>query len=125
MTKTQALRVDIQKELKTLTTNVYYGIAPYTISYPYLVYEFTEISHTYGKTLMQMEVNVIGYGTDTASIDALADEIQNRFNKYYGINSYIEYSIYRGLRNMVQEEDKKVIRRRLTFEIHLNERKED
>lgn len=121
--KTWALRVELQRLLKTLTTNVYYEGNQDPAVYPRLVFELNEVSYDSGKTLFQLEVNIIDYGTSTRTVEDLADTVQNALNKYYFINSEIQFSVYRGLRQKVKEDDKKIIRRRLLFEIHLHELK--
>lgn len=121
--KTWALRVELQRLLKTLTTNVYYEGNQDPAVYPRLVFELNEVSYDSGKTLFQLEVNIIDYGTSTRTVEDLADTVQNALNKYYFINSEIQFSVYRGLRQKVEEDDKKIIRRRLLFEIHLHELK--
>lgn len=123
MTKTIALRMKLQKLFKTLTDNVYYGIAPDTAPYPYLVYELIELTYDYGKTLMELEVNIMDYGTSSSAVEILADTLQEKLNKYDFINHEIQFMIYKGNRNRIEEEDKKIIRRRLLFEIQLHELK--
>lgn len=121
--KTWTLRVELQRLFKTLTTNVYYEGNQDSAVYPRLVFELSEASYNSGKTLYQLEVNVIDYGTSTKVTEDLADTVQTALNKYYFINSEIQFSVYRGLRQKVEEEDKLIIRRRLLFEIHLHELK--
>lgn len=121
--KTWALRVELQRLLKTLTTNVYYEGNQDPAVYPRLVFELNEVSYDSGKTLFQLEVNIIDYGTSTRTVEDLADTVQDALNKYYFINSEIQFSVYRGLRQKVEEDDKLIIRRRLLFEIHLHELK--
>ncbi len=121
--KTWTLRVELQRLLKTLTTNVYYEGNQNPAVYPRLVFELNEVSYDSGKTLFQLEVNIIDYGTSTRAVEDLADTVQSSLNKYYFINSEIQFSVYRGLRQKVEEDDKKIIRRRLLFEINLYELK--
>lgn len=121
--KTWTLRTELQRLLKTLTTHVYYEGNQDSAVYPRLVFELREVSCDSGKTLYQLEINVIGYGTDTRVVEDLADTVQSSLNKYYFINSEIQFSVYRGLRQKVEEKDKQIIRRRLLFEIHLHELK--
>jgi hypothetical protein len=121
--KTWTLRVELQRLFKTLTTNVYYEGNQDPGAYPRIVFELSEVSYNSGKTLYQLEVNIIDYGTSTRVVEDLADTVQSALNKYYFINSEIQFSVYRGLRQKVEEEDKLIVRRRLLFEIHLHELK--
>lgn len=123
MSKTVELIEQLQIIFKTLTTNVYYEEAPDTSDYPYLVYEVSELVNNYGKTTLQLEVNLLDYGTLSLDIDILADTVQDTLHKYYFMNDEIQFTIYKVNRNTIKEEDKKIIRRRLTFEIQLHELK--
>lgn len=119
--KTWKLRVELQRLLKTLTTNVYYEGNQDSAVYPRLVFELSEVSYDYGKTLYQLEINIIDYGTSTKIVENLADTVQSTLNKYYFINDEIQFAVYRGLRQKVEEDDKLIIRRRILFEIQLHE----
>lgn len=119
--RTEELRKQLQKVLKTATSNVHFEQAPDAANYPYIVYELSELTYSDGKSTMQLEVNVLGYGTNTAAIESIADAVQTTLNDYFYINPYIQFTAYRGARNTIKEDDKQIIRRRLTFEIQLHE----
>lgn len=123
MSKTTELRKQLRAIIKAQTANVYYVEAPDTKPYPYAVHELTEISYDDGRTLMELEVNVLDYGKDSSAAEEIADKIQSALHKYFFINHAIEFTVYQGMRNIVKEEDKQVIRRRLLFEVHLHEKK--
>lgn len=119
------LRKQLQILFKTITANVHYEIAPDTSPYPYLVYELSQLTYSYGKAVLQLEVNILDYGTSTTTVETLSDTLQDMLNKYYFINDKIQLTVYRLNRNTIQEEDKKIKRRRLTFEIQMHELKEE
>jgi peptidoglycan/xylan/chitin deacetylase (PgdA/CDA1 family) len=123
VSKTIALRTELQRLFKTLTANVHYEQRPDTFAYPYLVYELREMTYDYGKTTYQMEVNILDYGTSSSAVETLADTVQEALNKYHFINDKIQFVTYKGQRQSVLEDDKKVVRRRLLFEIQLHEMK--
>lgn len=123
MSKTIALRTELQKILKNVTANVEYEEANDSTPYPYVVYELTEVMHDYGKTLFELEVNVMDYSPKSRVVDALADNIQDALHKKYYIGNGIQFVSYKDRRNIVREEDKQVKRRRLLFEVHLHELK--
>lgn len=123
MSKSIALRTALQTILKTKASNVYYEEAPDTHPYPYVVYELSELSHDSGRTLIQLEVNVIDHGDSTSVAEELADDIQDALHKLYYIDTSIQFSSYKNQRNTVKEDDKQIIRRRLLFETHLHELK--
>jgi len=123
MSKTTELRTQLQTILKTVADRVHYEEAPDTSPYPYVVYELDELVHENGLTILQLEVNALDYGSNSSVVEILADSIQDTLHKCYFINDKIQFSIYRGNRNIIKEEDKKIIRRRMIFEIQLHELK--
>lgn len=122
MSKTMETRAVIQMELKTLCNNVYFDSADKDVVFPYLTYTLEEISHTDGTTLCELEINVVDYGSDTMGCETLCDNIQKVFDHFQHIDKNVMLQIYRGRRQPIQEEDKKIIRRRMTFEVRLHER---
>lgn len=121
MSKTLALRKQLQSMLKTITPNVYYEEAPDNRPYPYLVFELSELTHNDGMTLLQLEINAIDYGDSSARIEGIADSVQKALHKYYFINHEIQFTSYKNKRDTIKEEDKQIIRRRLLFEVRLHE----
>lgn len=123
MNKSTAFKNEISRVFKTMCNNVYHIQAPDKELFPYIVYESREMGHSDGKTTMQLEVNVVDYGKNTLVVDDLSDLIQDTFHKYYFINPFIEFVVYKGIRHPVLEEDKQILRRRMLFEVHLHELK--
>lgn len=123
MSKTWILRIELQRLFKTLATNAYYEDNQEENIYPRIIFELSETTYDYGKTIYMLEVNVIDYGTETKTAEYLADDVQAVLNKYYFMNDEIQFVSYKGPRQRVVEDDKLIIRRRLLFEIHLHELK--
>lgn len=120
---TIAIRTQLNKMFKTLNDNIYYEIADDDAPYPHLVYELKEIINDYGKTTYDLEVNIFDYGNSTSAIEQLGDDLGYLLDKYYFINDEIQFASYKSTRIIVQEDDKKIRRRRLTFEIQAHELK--
>jgi len=123
MSKTIFLRKVLQSKLTAITTNVYYEIAADNATHPYVVYELSELTYTHGKTLFQLEINVLDYGNGSINAEVLADNIQFALNEMHYIDGVLQMTIYQGARQTVRESDKEVIRKRLLFEIQLHEMK--
>lgn len=119
----KALRKELRDIMLTACDNVYYEIAPDDKSYPYIVFEIQDLYHENGKTLQELEVNVIDYGTSTSQKEAICDRLQALFHKANLMTAFYNASLYRGLRQPVEEDDRLVRRSRLTFEIHYHERR--
>ena len=88
----------------------------------YAVYTLDLIDNTDGRYLYELEVNVMDYGTDTSTIESLADDLQAAFNKKVVINNDIGVYFYSDRRNAVEEEDRNILRKRLTFSTYFYER---
>lgn len=117
---------ELRKALITMMSQVnpkIYEATPSTKPYPYLRYELAEMYHEDGLTVMELEVNVIDYGKSSRVVEDQADELQYLLHRAYYINGVIQFRVYKNDRQKVEEEDKEIIRRRLTFEIRLHELK--
>lgn len=112
VSKTLNLRKALQKELKTITENVFYEEAINGASYPYVVYELEGIQENY-----QLEVNVYDKGTSTSRVETLADDIATHFGRYIYRDEEQSFTTYINTRNIVREEDNTLKRRRLLIDI--------
>lgn len=125
LSRTVALRtvvVDLLSTVMPQGSKTYYQTAQKEHPKIYAVYTLDLIDTTDERMLYELEVNVMDYGTDTKTIEDLADTIQNTFNKKVVINQYIGVHFYSDRRNVVEEEDRNILRRRLTFSTYLLER---
>lgn len=122
MANNTAARTAIKTQLLACADRVYFDHANPKAEFPYVVYNVEELDVNSGLTLCELEVNVMDYGEETAVCEALADTIQSALHFYHYLDAEIGFSLYRERRQPIQEEDKKIIRRRLTFEMRLYER---
>jgi hypothetical protein len=123
--KTVALREVVKEVLASIApegTAIYYGQAEKGAGHRYIVFTLDEVLREDERTTLELEVNVMDYGKDTATVENLADTIQTAFNKYVVINDNIGVYFYSDRRNSVEEEDRNILRRRLTFSAYLYER---
>ena len=126
MSKTTELRTVLRELLLQSCARVHYtenllddDAAP---QYPYCIYSTREIDKTDSMILGELEVNVVDFGPDTAQAERIADEIQQRLDHLCHLGKEVGFWLYPGIRQPVQDENKRLIRRRLTFELHLMER---
>ena len=125
MTNTIALRTAVVSLLGTVMpegSKIYYQQAQETTPKIYAVYTLDMIDTTDERILYELEINVMDYGTDTSTIETLADSIQALFNKRVVINDDVGVYFFADRRNAVEEEDRNILRRRLTFSTYLYER---
>lgn len=120
--ETSKLRKLIRDQLLPAAQRVYYGTAPASAERPYAVFELQELSCDDGLSLQELEVSVLDYGEDTAPAEAIADIIQTALGSFHSLTEDFHVSIYRERRQPLYEDDKLIIRRRLTFQVRLYER---
>lgn len=125
MNRTLALRTIVVSLLNNVMpsgSKIYFQQAQDDHPKVYAVYTLDMIDNTDERYLYELEVNVMDYGTDTANIEDLADSIQALFNKNVQITEDVGVYFYADRRNAVEEEDRNILRRRLTFSTYLYER---
>jgi hypothetical protein len=125
MNKTLALRTTVVDLLSTVMptgSKTYYQQAQKDHPKIYVVYLLDQLLNEDGRYTYELEVNVMDYGTDTSTVEDLADAIQDLFNKRVVITDDIGVYFYTDRRNTVEEEDRNILRRRLTFSAYLYER---
>ena len=120
--KTKTLREQIKKILLTTGCNDV-SVPPRTNSgnYPYITFELSELTHNYGKTMAQLEINCVGKDNKSVEIDTLADEIQALLHGYSYLGEDVAFRLFKAGRNIVEEEDIKIVRRRILFDLHIYE----
>ena len=116
------LRALVQRKLLEASAHVYFGTAPSSVEYPCIVWNLQELAYEDGLSLQELETDVMDYGEDTAPAESIADDLQQRLDHFQTLEETFEVSVYRERRQPLQENDKLVIRRRLTFQVRLYER---
>ena len=116
------LRALFQRKLQQASAHVYFGTAPSSVEYPCIVWNLQELAYEDGLSLQELETDVMDYGEDTAPAESIADDLQQRLDHFQALEETFEVSVYRERRQPLQENDKLVIRRRLTFQVRLYER---
>ena len=122
--KTLALRTVIvskMSDVMPLDSKTYYQQAQNDHPKIYAVYTIDQIDLTDGRNSYEVEINVMDYGADTSTVEDLADGIQAKFDGLIVINSDIGVYFYAERRNSVEEDDRNILRRRLTFSAYLYE----
>lgn len=120
--KTQTIREKIKTVLlKTGCNDV--TIPPRTNNgnYPFITFELSELTHEYGKTMAQLEINCVGKGNKSIEIDTLADEVQALLHGYFYLGEDVAFRLFKAGRNTIEEEDIQIVRRRILFDLHIHE----
>lgn len=116
------LRALFQRKLLESSAHVYFGTAPSSVEYPCIVWNLQALSYEDGFSLQELEADVMDYSEDTAPAESIADNLQRRLDHFQTLEDTFEVSVYRERRQPLQENDKLVIKRRLTFQVRLYER---
>lgn len=122
---TVKLREEVKASLKAVAadaTGAYFGSAPVSATFPYIVFSIEEVLHEDNMALLEMEVDVVDYGENTEPAETISDQILAGLDHRYIMTDTFQAAVYRERRQPLYENDKKVIKRRLTFQIRLHER---
>lgn len=117
------VRALFQRKLLESCAHVYFGSAPSSVEHPCIVWNLQELAYEDGLSLQELEADVMDYGENTAPAEAIADDLQHRMDHFQSLEETFEVTVYRERRQPLQENDKLVIRRRLTFQVRLYERR--
>jgi len=119
------LRTLLQAYLKTLHPRVYFQVADESAVFPYLVFDFPTTTDN-GEWMQVVNVDVDGWDTpvggDTTAIEALMTTVKNGLNKYTITSDSIGVTFYLESKHALQDDDKRIKRRKYIFEAHLFER---
>ena len=116
------LRIELNKILKTIHPRVYFMKAPDTVVFPYVVYDLPQSYFDDGLEVFNLDIDVWDDKTDTTEIETLAQSIWNTLHKYYFINNDIQFTTYRINRMTIQDDDPRIRRRTLMFNIRYYDR---
>ena len=125
LSRTIALRTVVVDTLTAVMpegSKIYYQTAQKDHPKIFAVYLLDQMMLEDDRYAYELEINVMDYGTDTSTLEDLADSIQAAFDKKVVITADIGVHFYTDRRNTVEEEDRNILRRRLTFSAYLYER---
>ena len=120
--KFRGLMKDALLKAAPAATDAHYGTAPSSAKFPYLVFNLEEVSYEDNSSLQELEVDVVDYGENTELAETIADQILAALDHHYVLTDDLQAVVYRERRQPLYENDKKVIKRRLTFQVRLHER---
>lgn len=121
--RTNDLKKLVQTKLKTLTTNVYNEIADKGAVYPHIVFNFRRIDlQDLSRQDYILEVDVWDKGTDTTTVDDLADSVENLLQGKNLPQTNVLPTFYLIDRRNILDEDKSIRHRQIQFQIQNYER---
>lgn len=119
---TNAIRKQIRTEMLEFCSSVNYRKVPQPVTYPYTTFLLKELQTEDGKTQCRLEINCVARNAEEA--EDLADNIQDKFDGYSHLDDKTAFEVYRLQRDTIEEEDKELERRRLTFELYYHKRED-
>ena len=119
------LRRLLQAYLLTVHDRVYYQLAPEDAVYPYLVIDFPA-AYDDGEWTQTVSVDVDGWDIpadgDTTVLETLMESVRTGLNKKTFLSSELGATFFIESRLALQDDDKRIKRRKYIFEAHLFER---
>jgi len=119
---TNAIRKQLRTVLLQFCPEVDYRKRRKQIVYPYITFLLKILQSTDGKTQCRLEVNCVA--KDAAEVETMADGIWDIFDGYSHLDEHSAFEVYQLQRDPIEEEDKEIERRRLTFELNYHKREE-
>lgn len=119
---TADVRAYLQTRISQAAERCYDGVAQDLAEYPFVTWNLELVALENGLSLEELEIDVMDYGTDSSQVESIADTLTALLNHHYALEPTFQAAIYLERRRPIQENDKSIIRRRLTFQMRLHER---
>ena len=120
--KTNKLRKALKKLFEECLGSVYFSQAKKDTTFPFCVFEFNIISDE-NYSLYNVEINVWDRGNDISNLEDICDKLESLDRRIYN-DEDLNFVMYFENRNIIQETDKELKRRRITFSLKLYKKEE-
>lgn len=121
MNKMVELRKILQTYLKTKHTKVYFQIAPDHATYPFVVYELPNSIDDGAMENFVLDIDVWDDKSDTTALETLASNIDNGLHRLTVVSNGLGATFYRENRLSLTDDDSRLRRRRLIYQIRTHE----
>lgn len=118
------LRTQLNKILKSIHPTVFYKKAPDDAIFPYLVYDLPQSYYEDDLETFNLDIDIWDKPVegDTEELETLSQAIWNELNSYYFINEDMQFSIHRQSRLTIEDDDPRIGRRTLIFNLRYYDR---
>lgn len=126
------LRTELNKILKSIHPNitvdgksksrVYFEDAPDTVPFPYIVYNLPQSFTIDDQENFNLDIDVWDNNEITTALETLSQSIWDELNRYYHIDENMQFTTYRINRMTIQDDDPRIRRRTLMFNIRYYDR---
>lgn len=114
--RTNDLKKLVKTKLETLKQTVYFETAADSALYPHIVFNFREIDlDDLSRQDYILEVDIWTKGTDTTTIDNLADSVEDLLQGENLPQDHILPTFYKRDRKSIEDPDKSIKHRRIRF----------
>ena len=119
------LRKQLNSVIKSIHPRAYFQTASDTATFPYVVYNLPSSFTNEEQEIFNLDIDIWDMPADgnTSGIETLASSFWKALHKYRYIDENIQFSIYRENRFTVEDEDPRIKRRRLVFQVRYYDRK--
>lgn len=126
------LRTELNKILKSIHPNiivdgksksrVYFQDANDEAPFPYLVYDLPQSYFDDDLEIFNLDIDLWDNKEDTTELEILSQSIWNELNRYHFINEDMQFSVYRQNRLTIEDDDPRIRRRTLMFQLRYHDR---
>lgn len=117
------LRTQLNTLLRTLHAKVYFQHAPDTAEFPFVTYDLPTSNPNEEQEIFILDVDVWDDAANTTALETLASSIWNTLRKYRYIDADIQFTIHRDTRLAIIDDDPRIKRRRLVFQVRYFDRR--
>lgn len=115
--KNLKLRTAIADKLKNILPDVYYSHAPDGAGLPRAVFLIDTIEGEDGMLNADLSIDIADIGTDDTALETCAGKIQEALDYEVYFDEGIAFESYADTRSRIDENEKNIMRVRLTFNI--------
>lgn len=117
------LRDQLDILLESIHPRVYSENSTDNTDFPYLTYNLPNSFQNGVQEIFNLDVDIWSRGADTTELEALTRKVEKGLNMYKYIDENIQFSIYKRNRLNVTDDDKRIKRRKLIFELRYYDRR--
>ena len=124
MSKTKTLQTAVENKLAEICPRVFYRKLPKKEAQtPYAVYDLLTVLNEDAQQTLTLNIYLIDYGTDSTNAEEIADKIEKAFGRWSIMTDELFIYSYFTARQPDDENDDRIIMRRIEIEVHTTERR--
>ena len=116
------LRKQLNVLLKAIHPRSYFQTAPDAALFPYVVYDLPNSFSNEEQDIFSLDVDIWDNNADTTDLETLSSAIWKGLHKYRHIDESIQFTIYKENRLSLTDDDIRIKRRKLIFQIRYYDR---